>query len=65
MDPVDQFTAITGASADIAAQFVEMSGGDVDMAIGLFFSTTENSETSQSPPQPPQPHPQSAHQGYI
>ena len=34
-----QFSALTGASADVAAMYIEMAGGSVDVAISLFFDS--------------------------
>jgi len=44
----EQFCAITGSDPGVAAQYLELSGGDVEAAISLFFGT--NGELAQKPP---------------
>ena len=36
-ESIDQFRAISGASEEQARMWLEMSGGDVSVAMGLFF----------------------------
>ena len=49
----DQFAALTGASADVAAMYIEMAGGSVDVAISLFF------DSGGAPPAAPAASPES------
>lgn len=53
---VGAFCSITDASPEAAKQFIEMSGGDVDTAIGLYFEHGNSALANQRPAIPaPQP----------
>ena len=59
---VAQFTAITGTSADTAAQFLGLADGDIQAAMELFFTAGGDealppSQPSHTPSLPPPQHP--------
>lgn len=56
-DSADTFTAITGASADVARRYLSMTENNVQQAIELFFESPDlaSAGTSSAPP-PPVPH---------
>lgn len=44
-EKISTFMAITGADTQQGTQFLEMSKGDLDMAVGLFLETNQNTSS--------------------
>lgn len=63
-DTIAQFTAITSASPDRAQQYLQVSDGDIQQAVQLFFENDGASLSGGGPAPPPAPRPpQAGHSG--